>query len=170
MEDGSACEGKNSCDMTVVEKYDQLYKLGLRELYIYVGLILLILVFAPQKKSIPTRAPRHTSIADWEIHSEKSSRWTLVRPDEDSQVRDAADVWRVDATDVKLNAPVFRASSGWPQFSLRSSQWRTRGTQRRLHASFSIAGALILNGAFSSWKVGLTKRFSFLLTRFPSLH
>ena len=29
--------GKNSCDMTVIEKYDQLYKLGLRELYIYGG-------------------------------------------------------------------------------------------------------------------------------------
>ena len=29
--------GKNSCDMTVIEKYDQLYKLGLREIYIYSG-------------------------------------------------------------------------------------------------------------------------------------
>ena len=67
------------------------------------GLILLYLFLPPKKLSIPTRAPRHASIADSEIHSEKSSWWMLVRPDEDSQVRDAADVWRVDATDVDLN-------------------------------------------------------------------
>ena len=134
------------------------------------GLISLYLFLPPKKLSIPTRAPRHASIADSEMHSEKSSWWMLVRPDEDSQVRDTADVWRVDATDVKLDDSLVRTSSGWLQFFFKSSQWRTRGTQRWLHASFSIAGALILNGAFSSWKVGLTKCFSFLLTRFPSLH
>ena len=137
---------------------------------VVVGLISLYLFLPPKKLSIPTRAPRHASIADSEIHSEKSSWWMLVRPDEDSQVRDTADVWRVDATDVKLNDSLVRTSSGWAKFSLKSSQWRTRGTQRRVHASFSIAGALILIEAFYSWKVGLTKCFSFLPTRFPSLY
>ena len=46
------------------------------------------------------------------IHSEKSSWWMLERPDEDSQVRDTADIWRVDATDIKLNDLFFRTSSG----------------------------------------------------------
>ena len=40
----------------------------------------------------------------------------LERPDEDSQVRDTADVWRVDATDVNLNDKFLEPLVGEPNF------------------------------------------------------
>ena len=90
----------------------------------------------------------------------------LVRPEASSQTHRSADVWRVNATEVKsqvYSSALPRNASVSSRTSRNRQQWRKRGIQRWFHASLSIAGVLVLNGTFHSSKVELVMCASFLV-------
>ena len=58
--------------------------------------------FADKTKSIATQAPRHTPTHPFTFTYKISFIVDVVRPDEDSQVREAAEACRVEATEVDL--------------------------------------------------------------------